>query len=260
MDNKMIYLDKKGQSITVWVIIAIALVGAMALFFTIEVRPTITGGQDKDFNPGRFIDNCAENAVQESVDLMLPHGGFIEDKNSISYNNINVSYLCRNKGNYEPCISQRPVYINDLKKEIIRNSEEKIENCFENLRKEVEKRNGKVDLGEMTLVVNFAIDRIFLMIDRLIVIEKQGQTERFEEYKVEIVNPLYNLARIAMDVSNQEAKYCYFEYVGYNALHPETDIRKTTLDDGTRIYSIKERNSDKDLNIAIRGCVVPAGI
>jgi len=255
----MILFNTRGQSLTIWVVIAIALVGAMILFFSIENGPSISGGQDKEFSPGRFVDNCANRAVEETVDEMLPHGGFLDDSNAINYNGINVSYLCLNKGNYEPCISQHPVYVNDLKKEIIRNVEGKIQGCFDNLRKEVEARNGNLELGVMELNVDFATNRIFLTIDRITVIEKQDNTERFEEFKIEIVNPLYNFARIAMIISNEEAKRCYFEYVGYNVLHPETDIEKTTLDDGTRIYSIKQRQTDKEMQIAIRGCVIPAG-
>jgi len=253
-------INKRGQSLTIWIILALALVAAMALFFTIEIGPEISIGSDKELDAKRVVQLCVEDTIQETIENMIPHGGFIEDSNSIEYNRINISYLCLNKGNYLPCISQHPNYINDLKKEIIENSEDKIEQCFQNMKTEAEKRNFDVVLGEMNIDIGFAINRIFVSIDREIKISKKENAETFDEFKFEIVNPLYNLALIASEISNEEAKNCYFEYVGYNILNKQTDIRKTTLDEGTKIYSIKDKKSGKEMNIAIRGCAIPAGI
>ena len=252
--------NKRAQSITIWVILALALVAAMALFFTIEIGPEISIGSDKEFDAKRVVQTCIEDTIQETIERMIPHGGFIDDSNSIEYNRINISYLCLNKGNYLPCISQHPTYINDLKKEISENSEDKIEKCFQNMKIEAEKRNFDVVLGEMKIDIGFAINRVFVDIEREVKISKQENAETFNEFKFEIINPLYNLALIASEISNEEAKTCYFEYVGYNILNKETDIRKTTLDEGTKIYSIKDKKSEKEMNIAIRGCAIPAGI
>ncbi|MAG38338.1 hypothetical protein CMI45_03055 [Candidatus Pacearchaeota archaeon] len=254
-------IGRRGQAITIWVIIAIALIGSMILFFSIE-RPgvEIDIGEGNEFFPSRFIEKCARDAVNDAVDLMLPHGGFVDDKNSIMYNGINISYLCLNKGNYGPCVSQHPSLLNDLKEEVIRNSEERIGVCFDLLKEEVESRWGTITIGEMNNEIDFAFNRIFLTINRKIVIEKQGNTERFDKFDIEIINSLYDLALIGNEISSEEAKYCYFEYVGYNVLHQRFDIEKTTVNEGTKIYSIKDKETEKEMNLAIRGCAIPAGL
>ena len=63
-----------------------------------------------------------------------------------------------------------------------------------------------------------------------------------------------------MEISNQEAKYCYFEYVGYMLLYPKMDIEKFAMSDSTKIYTLKDKKSDKEMNIAIRSCAIPPGI
>ncbi|HLC52957.1 MAG TPA: hypothetical protein VJK03_00280, partial [Candidatus Nanoarchaeia archaeon] len=65
---------------------------------------------------------------------------------------------------------------------------------------------------------------------------------------------------VAIEISSQEAKYCYFEYVGYMILHPEFDIQKTALSDSTKIYTIKDIRTEEVMRIATRSCAIPPGV
>jgi hypothetical protein len=43
-------------------------------------------------------------------------------------------------------------------------------------------------------------------------------------------------------------------------LYPRFDIRKVAMSDSTKIYTIEDKYSEKEMNIAIRSCVIPPGI
>ena len=91
-------------------------------------------------------------------------------------------------------------------------------------------------------------------------IRERGNTQIIDGFDVQIISPLYDLVNVAVEIANQEAKYCYFEYVGYQVLYPNFDIRKFAFSEGTKIYTIKDKYSDKEMNIAIRSCAIPPGI
>ena len=249
--------NKKGQ-VVIWVIIAMALVGSMILFFTLERKPTILNGQD--FSPESFIQGCSEKAVNEAVDLMLPQGGFVSPNNTILFNNINVAYLCENQGFYKSCINQHPALINELRSEIKKYIMPKIENCFSNLKSDVERKNSDITLGNMEIDVNLGPNRVILNIDRKVTISKDSETKTFENFEINVINSIYDIANVAIEIASQEAKYCYFEYVGYSVLHTRFGIRKTSDSNSNKIYTIKDKYSDKEMNIAIRSCAIPPGI
>lgn len=250
-------MNLRGQ-VMIWVILAVLLVASIMLFFFIDSGPRLTTQDELDIDG--FIEQCARKHVNDAVDIMLPHGGFLEPKNFKVYNDIEVEYLCENIGNYESCVNQHPMLINEIRDEIKNYVEPRIEGCFSEWKSEIESRNGEVSLGVMELSVSLAPDRIFLGIEREVNINRKGESQSFERFDVEIINPVYDLTNVAIEIASQEAKYCYFEYVGYMILYPRFDIKVFTLSDSTSIYTIKDKNTRKEINIAIRGCAIPPGI
>ena len=88
---------------------------------------------------------------------------------------------------------------------------------------------------------------------------KGGISQDFSSFATALKNPLYDIAYVANEIASQEAKFCYFEYVGFNILYNKFDIKKYTLSDSTKIYTIKDKQSGEEMNIAVRGCAIPAG-
>ena len=256
MDEKM---NKKAQ-LMIWVIVAIAIVVVIILFFFLQqqIRPKVSERVEED--PRLFIEACVKNYVNEAVDLMLPKGGFVKSKHSIQYQNINVSYLCYNSGNYNPCINEHPLLLNEIKNEIKEYVEPRIEQCFSDYKLEIEKRGARVEFSAMKLEVGLAPEKIYLEISRDINLIKKEQNYNFNEFDFEIINPVYDLSRIAMEIASQESKYCYFEYVGYMILYPRFKINRLPLSDSTEIYRIEDKNTGKVMNIAIRSCAIPPGL
>jgi len=81
----------------------------------------------------------------------------------------------------------------------------------------------------------------------------------FNSFRSSIRSPLYDLGYVANEIARQEAKYCYFEYLGYSLIYNNFDIRKYSLSDSTKIYTVEHKPSGETMNIAIRGCAIPPG-
>ncbi|MDO8509392.1 MAG: hypothetical protein Q7S27_06960 [Nanoarchaeota archaeon] len=257
MDEKRI--EKKGQA-TIWVIVAISLVAVIILLFIFRGKVVKTDLIDSvEENPGSFIDNCARNAVNEVVDIILPKGGFVNPSHTKMHKGENISYLCFNAGNYNPCINEHPLYLTEIKREVETYITPKIEECFETYKLEMEKRGSIVEIGIMDVDVELVPDRVFVLIQRKVNIESREQSYSYNNFDVEIISPLYNLGRIGAEIASQEAEYCYFEYVGYMILYPKFKIGRDITSDSTKIYSIKDKKSGKELKIAIRSCAIPPG-
>ncbi len=264
-DFRNCFFEKKairGQA-SIWVIVAIVLVASVILFFIIDRSAKLSrvGEGEAVFDVQSYLESCSTELVNEIVEKMLPQGGFVLPKNFATFNDLKIEYTCKNNGYYEPCIQQHPMLIREMENEIKNYTTDKIEECFDDMEKEFRKRGSDVALDpNMEYNVDLEEDKILLNIKRKVKIEKGGDIRRGEEYKVEIPSPAYNLGRIAAEIADQEARFCYFEFVGYSILYPRYEVDKYSMSDATNIYTIRDFKSLKEMNIAIRGCAIPAGL
>ncbi len=250
-------MEKRGQ-IALWIILALALVGIILVFFTFGRN--FISSRGAQFNPQQMIEVCVSDAVDEAVNKMLPQGGFINPVNFKVWNSTNVAYLCFTNGYYSPCISLHPMFLNEMKAEIKSYISPRVEQCFDLMQREAEKRSKTVELGKMDLSITLAPQRVFVNTGRKVTVRDKESTQAFDNIKVEVVNPIYDLGNVAVEIMNQQIKYCYFENVGYSLTYPQFDIRQEIMSDSTRIYKISDRISGKTLNIAIKSCAFDAGL
>ena len=174
------------------------------------------------------------------------------------YKNVQIEYLCENPGSFAPCVQQHPLFIEDMRKQIEKYVSEKVDTCFKTLKGEYERRVTTVVLGAQALSLTFGIGKIYVNITRSIVLSKDNQVLTIEYFPVEMNSPLYDLGNVAVEIANQEARYCHFDTLGYSLLSPQFTIHKATLSDETLIYQIRDEPTKKELSIAIRGCSIPS--
>jgi hypothetical protein len=250
--------NRRGQ-IALWVIIAIVIVAGVLMMILLKKNPLVpTTLGENDFQAK--IEKCAKDSVNSAIDIMLPQGGFLQPTNFKVYKNTNISYLCQNIGYFKPCINQHPMLINEEVSEIENYAKPKTENCFQTAKSEFEKNGYSVSMDNMQFNITLASDRVFLNIHRKVVLSKDERIESFEDFNININNPIYDLSKVAIEISNQEAKYCYFEYVGYMMLYPRFGIKKFAMSDSTKIYTVIDKYSNKEINFATRSCAIPPGI
>jgi hypothetical protein len=254
-------MNSKGQ-IAIFVIIAMIIVAMILLLFLVSRKSNVgvVGKVESEIDVRGFIDRCTRKVTEESVDIMLPQGGFLDPMNYKMYKDNKVAYICENRGNFRPCINQHPMLLNEMKDELKKYTLPKIDDCFNQLKQQFESKGSSVEMGSLSFDFSFAPNRIFVDIYRSMKIVKQDGTFNFDKYKVSVISPLYDLGLVSLEIANQESEYCYFEYVGWMALNPDIRVDKFTLSDSTGIYSITQKASNKTMNVAIRGCAIPAGI
>jgi len=229
---------KKGQMV-LWIILAIAIVALVFLILVmLNKKPELQETETE--NPQIIIDKCVKEAVNEAVDIMLPQGGFIESKNFKVFGRKNISYICQNEWYFKSCTMQHPALLKEMTEEIYNYTSPKIEQCFQSIKEEFEKKNMHVELGQQEINISLARGKIYASIIREVLITKDKETKKFEKFNSEINSPVYDLGRVAIEIANQEAKYCNFEYGGYMIIYPQFRIIRELADDSTEIYSIRD--------------------
>lgn len=249
--------SKKGQ-IAIWVIIALIIMVTIAILFVFQKELNLV--KQEEFAPQSYMRQCIEDNIDLAVKQMLPQGGFVNVTNYKLYNGSKVEYLCYNHGNFAPCVSQHPAYLNEMENEINTYVKPRIITCYDSLQTELEKRQASVEYGQLTVNASLVPGKVILNVNRSASITREQDTESFNSFTIESRSKIYDLGRVAMEIGNQESQYCYFDYLGYMILHQEIEISKDLVSDDTKIYTLKDMQTGEILRIAIKGCTIPAGL
>ncbi len=249
---------RRGQ-ISIFVIVGIMLVGVVILFFfLINSRQTETS-INTESNPESFVDECIRDSIRKNTEIMLPQGGFLNPGDYKIYNDAKIAYICKNINYYESCVMQYPRFLTRISEELEEGMNEDIQDCFISLEEDLSSKRYSVSGGEFDISIVLKPGSVEGVVYRNMRISKEGYENSFESFSASVKSPLYDLSYIANEIARQEAKYCYFEYVGFMLLYNKFDVRKTAMSDSTKIYTIKDKASGEEMNIAIRGCAIPAG-
>lgn len=249
--------NDRGQ-IALWVIIGVVIVIGI-LSITLYIKGPGLVSKD-NFTPEGYIELCARDAITKSLDKIILQGGFVDPVNYKLYMGVKSTYLCKNPGYFYGCINQHPILIREMQDELVDTTKTQVEDCFNLLKNEIAKRNMQVEMGIMNISVQFAPDKVFYDINRQMKITKDGNSKSMNKIRLEVISPVYNLANVAVEIVNQEAKYCYFEYVGYMIYYPRFKIEKFAFSEGTKIYTLTDTKTNKEMNFATRSCVIPPGL
>jgi hypothetical protein len=250
-------IGKKGQ-VSIWIIVSVVVVAIIGLFFAFTKGPS--GGLiSSEGGAENFIKSCVRDVVKDGVDFILPRGGFVDHRVFTKYNNISVEYLCKNSGYYKPCINQHPTYLRESIGQLEDYVEPGIESCFVELKDNLEERNFDVDISGSGFELDFAPERMFVDLQHRIEISGKENLV-IDGLNIEVASPLYDLMNLAIEISNQESQYCYFNSMGYMLFYPKFEIEKKKLNDGSIVYIVKDVASGNELKFAVRGCALPAGL
>ncbi len=250
-------MRNKGQ-VALFILVALVIVIFIGLLFFLSRRSGIPTADTT--NPEAMVTSCVRAVVHEAVDIILPQGGFISPVNYKTYKKTNIAYLCEHIGYFKTCIQQHPALLDEMRREILTYAQPKIEQCFTTMEQTLQQKDYQVTQGPLILSLSFGSDLIVVDMQKKILLSKQGTTRSFQNFHFEVSTPLYDLSKVAQEIANQEAKYCYFEYVGYMLLYPKFSIEKIALADSTKIYTITDKKSGALMNIALRSCALPPGI
>jgi hypothetical protein len=248
--------NRKAQ-LTLFVIIALLIVGGIILFFIIRNQGTIKVDVN---NPEKYISECIAKSLEANEKIVLENNGYLnKTDNYIIYSNEKVPYLCKSSQFYLPCINQEPMFLEIMRKQIQENVKKDATKCFENLVATL-KRKYEIKDGAMTLVIVIEKGKLKAEIDKKIEITSDNEKRNFENFESEINSPIYGLGSLAQTIVNFESTLCEFNSVNWMANYPDIKISKFMTGEGTRVYTLEDRETQKNIGFAVKTCVMPAGI
>ncbi|MEK6878187.1 MAG: hypothetical protein AABY22_01190 [Nanoarchaeota archaeon] len=253
--------SKRGEKaqVTIFVIIAllvIVLVIALIIFRK-DILPATFGSSAE--NPEEYIDSCIKDKVQEAADILIENGGYINPELNITLDGKETAYLCYTSNYYRNCVNQNPMLITSLENEIKNYIRDDLNNCFQDLKIELQDKGYSVALSEGNFDVELSTRRVVLNIDREISFSKAEESRRVENFRSALSHPIYDLAIVAQEIVSQEVKYCNFESVGFMLLYSDFNIKRFKTGTLSTVYTVTHKPTEKQFKFAVRGCVIPPG-
>ncbi len=257
MDVKMRnrFIKKKSQ-VTIFIILGLILVVTFAVVFLLFKPPEAKVADEE--NPQAFIESCTREATNEAIELLSKRGGDISPVGFISYKDEEITYLCYNDNFYEPCINKRPLLVEHIENEITKHITPIVADCFLDLETRLEKRYD-VDTSRMDVTTILHSKNVEVNINKLFEITRKEESRDFNEFNMYLVHPIYDFAKLAMEISNQESRYCNFDELGFMILNPRYDITKFITGDADIVYNLKDLETNQKFTFAVRSCKLPAG-
>lgn len=252
----MEFNGKRGQ-MAIFIIIAIALVILVALFFLL--RPRLGGILGAELSPNKYLAECIEPEIKPAVELLAKQGSYQDPEGYISYKGSKVKYLCYTDDNYEPCTVQQPMTKQHFEKELNLMVKGKANRCAKNLISEYEKRGYEVSSGGVDSSVSIVPGNILISFNSPMTVTRGDSTRSFQNFDVKMESEMYDLLFIATSIVEYEAKLGDSATELYLQYYPDLKIEKIKLTDGTKIYKLTNVITEEQFSFASRSLSWPAG-
>ncbi len=255
-------MNKRGQ-VTLFIIIAVVIVAVVAI--TIVFLPRLLPRKEMPavLDPEAYISDCINLHLEPLVETLASQGGYIELGNCIFYKDVCRHYLCYTTTSYEACINQEPLLKEHVEEELKNKlrSENVIRNCINNFAEAARKQNWDISVCQVPkFSINLTEGKVNVPIECEITMTKGEDSRRFEELNPYLEWPLYEFVLLAKEIIDEEITNTDFDPVAYMLRHYWVEIEKFRASDGSKIYTLRERNSGKEFVFAIRNYVLPGGM
>ena len=250
-------MQKRGQ-VTIFIIIAILIIGAVFLIYTLVPKVETGTGFDAN-NPAGFIQNCLEDEIGSTVDLISKQGGSIDPEFSYLYQGEKIEYLCYTSEYYRACVVQQPMLKQHIESEIKDDISEETDSCFANLVENYKNEGYTVSLESGKTTVELLPKRVVTTFANYTLIVTKGETARHDSFNVVLNNNLYELVSIANSIIEWETKYGSAETTAYMSYYKDLKVEKINQQDGTTIYILTDRNTENKFQFASRSVALPPG-
>jgi len=256
-------MQKRGQ-ITLFVIIAIVIIGALIIFFSVSntgkgLVDRVTGAE---FDPYASLVSCVENnnAINPKISEILVQGGDSNPQHFALYKNNKLKYLCYTNQFYDRCVMQEPFVLQKTEKEIQQQTQKQIESCVEELKSQLNARGYSSNFGRLNYSASIVPDNIILNIGLPLSISRGETSKNYQTpFEVRKKSEAYNLIMIANSILNFEARYGAADIGEFMALYPDIRIEAQKQTDGSVFYLLSSRSTEEQFSFAVRSVAFPPG-
>jgi len=250
-------MEKRGQ-ITIFIILAIVIValGILLYMFYPEIKSSL-GFEDQ--NPNIFIQNCLQDKIQETVDILTPQGGSLDPEFYYTYQDDKIEYLCYTNEYYKLCSVQRPLLKEHIEKEITKEIQDDVKECFDELESSFRGKGYQVDLNRGVFYVELLPKRIVSTFDYTLSLKKGDDAQVYEQFSIAMNNNLYELVAIATSILDTESTIGDTEITTYMNYYTDLKVEKNKQSEGTTIYKLTDLNTGDIFQFASRSIAWPPG-
>jgi hypothetical protein len=248
-------MNKKAQ-ITLFVILALVIVGflILILMFGNKIIPSVTTK-----TPINDIKTCIESSAKKGIEIISKQGGEIEPDNYFLYKGEKIEYVCYTTETYKTCTMQKPLLKQDVEKELAKYITPAVKNCIDGVKTSLEGKGYDVTVTGPKVSVELVPDNAIINTNSDFIATKGDKTETYKNIKIEMSSGLYDEIMIASSISNFEARYGTAESMVYMIYYPSLRVNKTEVQ-GTRIYTITNKEKGDQFRFASRSLVFPTGL
>lgn len=247
--------DKRGQ-VTIFVIVAIAIIVLIVLFFLF--RPNIMRVFGGEFSPKTYLTSCIKPEIKPAIEQLSNQGGYKNPEGFVLRDGTKIQYLCYSNKYYETCTIQQPMIKQHFEKELNLMLKGKANQCMNNLIEEYRKRGYEVSSGAVNSEVSILPGKILVTYSAPLTIKKEA-TQTFKNFEVEISSEIYDLLFIASNIVEYESTMGDSATELYLQYYQDLKIEKIKLDDGTKIYELSNVITGEKFTFASRSLVWPVG-
>ena len=253
-DEKMLLKCKRSQ-ISIFVILAIAIVAVLIIIFYPRIKLAVQGSPTE-----LTLQNCLDDDLRTTLASILEQGGSLEPSPYVNYEGEKIEYLCYTNAYYEPCVMQNPLLKQSVEEELSNFISSKVKACIE-VTEEKLKSQGYIvtSSGSGNIEVKIIPDSIVINLDKEIQAKKEDSSTEMTIKTAIFGSQAYDIIMISSSIANWETNYGDSNPETYMTFYPNIKVEKKRQSDGTKVYIITDRNTGEVLRFATRSFAVPAG-
>ncbi|MEI7718385.1 MAG: hypothetical protein WCI72_00840 [archaeon] len=253
------FYGKRGQ-VTIFIIIAILIVAI--ILSIVYFGGWFKFSQSSTANPKQYIENCMRNSVMESESILLKENTYpnFNSSNYVLFEREKVPYLCIASEFYKACIPQDPAFFMRIKQIMENKVTRDTKICLTQVYKDLEDENYQVTHKPGEVSVDIVQGSINIKLNETMYISKDNNAYTISGFEYSYGTKFYDMIKLVQTIVNYESTLCEFNKLNWMKSYNDIIISTTRTSDQTKIYTLKDRMTDREIKFAIKTCVLPAGI
>lgn len=258
MNKQIKEINKKRAQVTIFVIIALVIIVIIALVFFIINKPE--KGIPTYEDPQAYIEKCMDDYLVRVEKKLFDTNLFTNmTDNYIMYMDKKVKYLCKSSTFYMPCVNQEPMLAETIRLNIEREAKPEAEKCFSELIKILRNKGYNINETKLNIRIDFFDKVIEANMDKKLTMNNGENSRIFNSFRAELQTPLYNIIDTIRNIVNYESTLCEFNSMNWMKNYPNIEIKRFVTSDQTKVYSVIDKASQKQISFAVKTCDLPAG-
>jgi hypothetical protein len=252
---------KKAQ-LTIFIILAILIVAVVLFIFLFWPKLISTASLETD-NPYIFIEQCIEEHIEDTIEIVAEHGGGynINEQMSFFHRGEYIRFLCHTNENFRPCYKQYAFLGPHIEQQISINIENELNACFENLLDSYEDEGFTARIEqegelELSIVPNF----VSTSMNKKLLLSKGNDNQEFNNFNIKVDSSLYEIIGVAENILDWESTVGDALSEAYMIDNPYIKVEKRLKEDEVKIYTITHRKSGEEFRFASRSLAIPPGL